>query len=143
MLKFFNKRLHNRKGFTLIELIIVIAILAILAVIAIPRLGGFTEQARQANDKEAAALAANASAMYYAQHLSDTTPPANGAACLTGAINSQLITTADLTMKSNGYGKDTIIGTDGGHTITLNADGTITVLINGDGTIAQDYSITK
>lgn len=36
MLRFFNKRLHNRKGFTLIELIVVIAILAILAMIAIP-----------------------------------------------------------------------------------------------------------
>jgi len=47
MLRFFNKRLHNRKGFTLIELIVVIAILGILAVIAIPRLAGLQENANK------------------------------------------------------------------------------------------------
>lgn len=36
----------NRKGFTLIELIVVIAILAILAVLAIPRFLGTLENAR-------------------------------------------------------------------------------------------------
>lgn len=42
----------NRKGFTLIELIVVIAILGILALIAIPRLGGFTESAKIAADEQ-------------------------------------------------------------------------------------------
>ena len=46
MIKFFNKKLRNRKGFTLIELIVVIAILGILAVIAIPRLTGFQATAK-------------------------------------------------------------------------------------------------
>lgn len=45
MLKFFSKRLNNKKGFTLIELIVVIAILAILALIAIPRMGAFRSKA--------------------------------------------------------------------------------------------------
>ena len=39
------KRRLNKKGFTLIELIVVIAIIAILAVILIPRFTGFTDSA--------------------------------------------------------------------------------------------------
>ena len=42
MIKLFTKK---RKGFTLIELIVVIAILGILAAIVIPRLTGFTDKA--------------------------------------------------------------------------------------------------
>lgn len=47
MIQWFSKKLKNRKGFTLIELIVVIAILGILAVIAIPRLAGFTDSAEE------------------------------------------------------------------------------------------------
>lgn len=42
-----KKLLKNRKGFTLIELIVVIAIIAILAAVLIPRFTGFTESGRQ------------------------------------------------------------------------------------------------
>lgn len=41
-------KLHNKKGFTLIELIVVLVILAILAAAAVPAMMGYVEKARAA-----------------------------------------------------------------------------------------------
>lgn len=66
-MKFFLKRLHNKKGFTLIELIVVIAILAILALIAIPRFAGFTDKAKMAADNQYGAILGEAASVLLAE----------------------------------------------------------------------------
>jgi len=149
MLRFFNKRLHNRKGFTLIELIVVIAILAILALIAIPRLFGFTEQARQATDKESAALVANAAAMYVAQHGEDRDAAGdlvltNDTLTLAVLEAADLLLPEDYALTSAGYGGPRDLADD---EITYDpATRTVTVIMLADDVDprgATDYTVVK
>ncbi len=52
-----RKKVKNKKGFTLIELIIVIVIIAILAAVAIPAILGYIERSRQSiRDSEASTV---------------------------------------------------------------------------------------
>ena len=58
MLQKLNNKLSNKKGFTLMEMLIVVAIIAVLVAIAIPTFSGQLERANQATD------AANVRAAY-------------------------------------------------------------------------------
>lgn len=53
------KKINNKKGFTLIELIVVIAIIGILAMVAVPKLGGFIASAEARTDQANAKLLTN------------------------------------------------------------------------------------
>lgn len=67
MFKLINK-LKNRKGFTLIELIVVLAVLAIIMAIAVPRFLGVQEKAKKDADAQTIKMIGKAAELYYVQH---------------------------------------------------------------------------
>ncbi len=67
MFRIINK-LKNRKGFTLIELIVVLAVLAVIMAIAIPRFLGVQQTAKLNSDDATIGLIAKAAELYYAQN---------------------------------------------------------------------------
>ena len=87
-------RKFNKKGFTIVELVIVIAVIAILAGVLIPTFSGIVEKA---NDSKALQQATNAYKEAYAEAISD------------GAI-----TTADNANNKNVVGSFTFTWTDDG-----------------------------
>lgn len=139
MIMALSKKMKNRKGFTLIELIVVIAILAILAVIAIPRLAGFSENAKQSTDREAAAVVANAAAQYFALHQSDATPPSGSIAVAT-LVTAGLVNNEDTILHSEGYAADPDTSVVPDATISGN---TVSVTLSALGHGATDYTVTK
>lgn len=68
-----KKNLKNKKGFTLIELIVVIVIIGILAAIVVPRLAGFTSSADKSAAEADARTILTAASAYYAENREEFT----------------------------------------------------------------------
>lgn len=62
-----KRNLKNKKGFTLIELVVVIAVIGILAAIAIPRVTGITSKARTSATEQHVAVLNSALERYKAE----------------------------------------------------------------------------
>ena len=65
------KNLRSKKGFTLIELMIVVAIIAILAVVAVPQFTKYMRSAKAAEATEMLDLIKKGSAAYYTTPITD------------------------------------------------------------------------
>lgn len=131
------KKLNNKKGFTLAELLIVVAIIAVLVAISIPIFSSQLEKARDAvTVSNIRAAYAQAQTAYLTQQ-SDTTNSvgytsgANGAATITvgnvvskGVLDGWSGTTDDLVCKTLvEAGCATLENTPGTYTLTFVYDG--------------------
>ena len=119
--------LKKKKGFTLIELVVVIAILGILAAILIPVISGFITRANEAADL------ANARMLYSTGAMVFTDPNLTYNA-------EDLATFNAITDDQNGVDIDVYVGTvwptsrvdpDVVSVLTIEPDGTITVKVGG------------
>ena len=102
-----NKLKNNKKGFTLVEIIVVLVILAVLAAAAIPTMLGFVE------DSKGKAEIANARAAYVACQSIATEEKASGTATLTnGRTYVIAATTTAANSRTNNKKLNQMLGTD-------------------------------
>jgi len=114
------RRNHSRRGFSLIELLIVIAIILIIVTVALPKLNKARMYAQETAALKAIQTINAAQVMYnsqfsrFAQSLTELGPPASGSPNASAAdlINGDLAAG-----EKQGY-KFTVTGTPAGYTIT-------------------------
>lgn len=80
------KTIHNEKGFTLIEIVMVIVIIGIMAVVAIPQFTNLSAEARQASTNGIAGALGSAMATNYAARSANVALGTAVADCNTAAV---------------------------------------------------------
>lgn len=138
------RRMMNKKGFTLIELIVVLAILGVILAIAVPNYTGLQDEAQRKADRSTAALIIKSARLMQVNE-----GHADVAATL-GAMTGQTGTPATVDVAVNGVeGSMTYFdaeATDG--TFTLKADTTDTSLFsvevpNGNADFIENESVNE
>lgn len=94
----------NKKGFTLVELVVVIAVLLILAAIAIPTVSGIIDKANRATDEANAKSIETAIKYAITQNeISKNDATYTAVSDIKGALQLSGSSTSILTCKRNGY----------------------------------------
>ena len=91
-MKGLREKFRNKKGFTLVEMLIVVAIIAILIAVSIPLVNGALEKARKAtDDANARAAAAVANIIYLTEGKKDNVDGKFYAVSTTGGSQGSLV----------------------------------------------------
>ena len=108
-------KLKNRKGFTLIELIVVLAVLAIIMAIAVPRFLGVQDDAKDKADAATTQMVQKAAELYFAKNNVD-----NGTVTVAKLKTDGLLDDAKWNKAANAIVSVTIVTTGTSVDITLN-----------------------
>lgn len=111
----------NKKGFTLIELIVVVAILAILAAIAVPQFIGLQNTAKQAVAKANASTVASTVNVFNASQTTPVIKSSNYPTTLS-ALNTLLTTNYTITISGSTADQNAAVTN-----VTVDANGIATV----------------
>lgn len=111
----------NKKGFTLVEVIVVIAIIAILAAVTIPTLIGFVNKAEEAevlSDARAVLIAVQAEAMSSREEFDDTVTVESKATEINNWIGEALVDDTNTTATTSDYKVTALTYDNGEYTAT-------------------------
>ena len=128
------KKLTNKKGFTLIEMLVVIAIIAILVAIVIPVVSSATEKAREATD------ASNIRAAVAEITVAKLTGEGADGVTITGT-GDEATASKTVTLKDGEFDKLTEVDKIGGlDASTFTGPGDWIISIDADGVISAELS---
>lgn len=143
------KKKKNRKGFSLVELIVVLVIMAILAAALVPTLVGYIKQTRQSNAKNEAASCVSAAQTIASSAFAAGTYTGNGSGnTVTLTFTGDVATTSDGAKMLNEI--ESLAEVKGGTVIAVTIGGSgsageakVVDLVYDDGTTAVHYNGSK